>query len=183
MLFQMHMMGDLGVKPVLKLDDVKNVPMIPNLSFNTLPLSPILARYYIREKRYDEAYRLLNADKNANPSVHYNDYVLSQYFEAIKNNDSAYFYAKEAFHNWPRVGIYYYNLMPLAIRNKDTAEMNKAFASFITYRNDAPTWKLYLEGRTKLTSYFNAQSNNKLLDSAAKLFPNDSASFIKLRLR
>ena len=183
MLFQMHIMGDLGVKPVLKLDDVKNVPMIPNLSFNTLPLSPILARYYIREKRYDEAYRLLNADKNANPSVHYNDYVLSQYFEAIKNNDSAYFYAKEAFHNWPRVGIYYYNLMPLAIRNKDTAEMNKAFASFITYRNDAPTWKLYLEGRTKLTSYFNAQSNNKLLDSAAKLFPNDSASFIKLRLR
>jgi O-antigen ligase len=183
MFFQMKMMGDLGVKPVLKLDDVKNVPMIPNLSFNTLPLSPILARYYIRDRKFDEAYRLLNADKNANPSFHYNDYVMSQYFEALKNNDSAYYYAKQAFHNWPRVGIYFYNLMPLAIQNKDTAEMNNAFTSFINYRNDLTTWKLYLEGRIKLGSFFDVHSNNKLLDSAAKLFPNDSATFLKLRAR
>ena len=183
MLFQMHIMGDLGVKPVLKIDEVKNLPSIPNLSFNTLPLSPILARYYIRERRFNEAYRLLNADKNANPSVHYNDYVMSQYFEAIKNNDSAYYYAKQAFENWPRAGIYFYNLMPLAIRNRDTAQMNKAFASFITYRNDPTTWKLYLEGRIKLKSFYDVYSNNKLLDSAIKLFPNDSATFIKLRSR
>ena len=182
MLYQRYMMGDLGVKPNMKMKDVKNVPLIPNLSYNTLPMNAMLARYYIRDSNYKEAYRLLNADKNANPVIYYNDYVLSQYFSAVKNSDSAYYYAKIAFHNWPRAGIYYYNLMPLAIDHKDSAEMNFAFNRFITYRNDLSTWKQYIEGRNKIPELFDLKSNNKILDSALKLFPKDSATLLKLNV-
>jgi O-antigen ligase len=180
MLYQARMMGDLGAVPSIKMKDVKNVPLIPNLSFNTLPMNAILARYYIRDSNYKEAYRLLNADKNANPSIGYNEYVMSKYFAAINNNDSAYFYAKQAYHKWPRTGIYFYNLMPLAITNKDTAEMNLAFKGYIKYSNDLSVWKMYILGRKNLTSLYDANSNNALIDSAIKLFPNDS-SIIKLK--
>jgi hypothetical protein len=177
---QRYMMADLGAVPVMSLDQVKGLPSVPNLSFNTMPLPSMLARYYLKYKKYDKAYALLISDKNANPYLHYNDYVMSQYFAATNKNDSAFLYAKKAFYNWPTANVYYYNLMPLTIKAKDTAEMNKAFNTYVKFRNEANAWNTYLNARYEIMGAKN-QFSVQLTDSALKLFPSDSARLTKLR--
>lgn len=177
---QRYMLADLGMVPVMSLDQVKGLPSIPNLSFNTMPLPPMLARYYLKYKKYDKAYAILKSDKNANPYLHFNDYVMSQYFVATNKNDSALIYAKEAFYNWPTANIYYYHLMPLTIKAKDTTELNKVFNTYIKFRNEAGAWNTYLNARYELMGAKNKFSI-QLTDSALKLFPSDSARLTKLR--
>lgn len=178
--FQKYMMGDLSAVPVMSVDQVKGLPSIPNLSFNTMPLPALLARYYIKNNKLDEAYKLLNADKNNNPYLHYNDYVMSLYYAAKENKDSTFYFAKAAFYNWPTANVYYYNLMPAAIKVKDTAEMAKAFNKYVQTRNEPGAWDVYLNARLELMGRSNRFSV-QLADSAIKLFPNDSARLTNLR--
>ncbi len=180
MRFQKYMMGDLSAIPVMSVDQVKGLPSIPNLSFNTMPLPALLARYYIKNNKLDEAYKLLNADKNNNPYLHYNDYVMSLYYGAKENKDSAFYFAKAAFYNWPTANVYYYNLIPAAIKVKDTAEIAKAFNKYVQNRNEPGAWDVYLNARLELMGRSNRFSI-KLADSAIKLFPNDSARLTNLR--
>ena len=180
MRFQKYMMGDLSAVPVMSVDQVKGLPSIPNLSFNTMPLPALLARYYIKNNRLDEAFKLLNADKNNNPYLHYNDYVMSLYYAAKENKDSTFYFAKAAFYNWPTANVYYYNLIPAAIKVKDTAEMAKAFNKYVQTRNEPGAWDVYLNARLELMGRSNRFSV-QLADSAIKLFPNDSARLTNLR--
>jgi len=177
---QKYMMADLGTVPIMTIDQVKGLPSIPNLSFNTMPLPAMLARYYLKYKKYDEAYRLLKSDKNANPYLHYNDYVMAQYFAAKGNNDSALMYAKKAFYNWPTANVYYYQLMPMAVKAKDSTEITKAFNTYIKFRNESNAWNSYLNARLELMGTKDPFSI-QLVDSALKQFPNDSARLTKLR--
>lgn len=177
---QKYMMADLGTVPIMTIDQVKSLPSIPNLSFNSMPLPAMLARYYLKYKKYDEAYRLLNSDKHANPYLHYNDYVMAQYFAAKGNNDSAFMYAKKAFYNWPTANVYYYQLMPMAVKEKDSTEITKAFNTYIKFRNDPNAWNSYLNARLELMGAKDPFSI-QLIDSALKQFPNDSARLNKLR--
>jgi hypothetical protein len=105
---------------------------------------------------------------------------MSQYFVATNKNDSALIYAKEAFYNWPTANIYYYHLMPLTIKAKDTTEMNKVFNTYIKFRNEAGAWNTYLNARYELMGAKNKFSI-QLTDSALKLFPSDSTRLTKLR--
>ena len=177
---QKYMMADLGTVPIMTIDQVKGLPSIPNLSFNTMPLPAMLARYYLKYKKYDEAYRLLNSDKNANPFLHYNDYVMAQYFAAKGNNDSALMYAKKAFYNWPTANVYYYQLIPMAVKVKDSIEITKAFNTYIKFRNEPNAWNSYLNARLELLGTKDPFSI-QLVDSALKQFPSDSARLTKLR--
>jgi len=177
---QKYMMADLGTVPIMTIDQVKSLPSIPNLSFNSMPLPAMLARYYLKYKKYDEAYRLLNSDKHANPYLHYNDYVMAQYFAAKGNNDSAFMYAKKAFYNWPTANLYYYQLMPMAVKAKDSTEITKAFNTYIKFRNESNAWNSYLNARLELMGTKDPFSI-QLVDSALKQFPNDSARLTKLR--
>ena len=177
---QKYMMADLGTVPIMTIDQVKSLPSIPNLSFNSMPLPAMLARYYLKYKKYDEAYRLLNSDKHANPYLHYNDYVMAQYFAAKGNNDSAFMYAKQAFYNWPTANVYYYQLIPMAVKAKDSTEITKAFNTYIKFRNEPNAWNSYLNARLELMGAKDPFSI-KLIDSALKQFPNDSARLNKLR--
>jgi len=177
---QKYMMADLGTVPIMTIDQVKSLPSIPNLSFNSMPLPAMLARYYLKYKKYDEAYRLLNSDKHANPYLHYNDYVMAQYFAAKGNNDSAFMYAKQAFYNWPTANVYYYQLIPMAVKEKDSTEITKAFNTYIKFRNEPNAWNSYLNARLELMGAKDPFSI-QLIDSALKQFPNDSARLTKLR--
>jgi O-antigen ligase len=177
---QKYMMADLGTVPIMTIDQVKSLPSIPNLSFNSMPLPAMLARYYLKYKKYDEAYRLLNSDKHANPYLHYNDYVMAQYFAAKGNNDSALMYAKKAFYNWPTANVYYYQIIPMAVKEKDSTEITKAFNTYIKFRNEPNAWNSYLNARLELMGAKDPFSI-KLIDSALKQFPNDSARLTKLR--
>jgi O-antigen ligase len=178
---QKYVMGEIDADPKMALDDVKDAfPTFPNLSTSTLPIPALVARYYFRDKQYDDAMRLLNESQNINPALHYNDFIKTAVFAAKENFDSVAFYAKRAFYNWPRATSYYKNVIFAASRKKDTAEINKAFATYVKYRNEPEAWNQFLLGRFELLGPNNPYSL-KMLDSALKLFPKDTTTFVKIR--
>ncbi|MEN9696741.1 MAG: hypothetical protein RLZ56_162 [Bacteroidota bacterium] len=178
---QKFVMGEIDADPKMALDEVKDAfPTFPNLSTSTLPIPALVARYYFRDKHYDEAMRLLNESANINPALHYNDFIKTAVFAAQQNFDSVAFYAKRAFYNWPRATSYYKNVIFAASKQKDTAELNKAFATYVKYRNEPEAWNQFLLGRFELLGPQNAYSI-KILDSALKLFPKDTTTFVKIR--
>ena len=178
---QKFVMGEIDADPKMALDDVKDAfPHFPNLSTSTLPIKALVARYYYRDKMYDESLTLLRSCEKDNPYLYYTDFIKTAVFASLGNFDSVSFYSKRAFYNWPRATSYYKNVIFSASRKKDTAEINKAFATYIKYRNEPEGWNQYLLGRFELLGATNSLSL-KLLDSAIKLFPKDTTTFTRIR--
>jgi tetratricopeptide (TPR) repeat protein len=173
-------MGEIDADPKMALSEVKDAfPSIPNLSTSTLPIPALVARYYYRDKMYDEALALLNASEKINPYLYYTDFIKTAVYASKNNVDSVSFYANRAFFNWPRATSYYKNAIFAASRKKDTAAINKAFTTYVKYRNHAEAWNQYLLGRLELHGPSNALTL-QLFDSAIKQFPKDTAVFKKL---
>ena len=178
---QKFVMGEIDADPKMALDEVKDAfPHFPNLSTSTLPIKALVARYYYRDKMYDESLRLLRECEKDNPYLYYTDFIKTAVFASKQDFDSVSYYSKRAFYNWPRATSYYKNVIFAAARKKDTAEINKAFATYIKYRNEPEGWNQYLLGRFELIGP-NDKLSLKLLDSTAKLFPDDSTTFSRIR--
>ena len=172
---QKYVMGEINANPVYATDSVTRLPNIPNLSTSALPIKALIARYYIRDKNYPQAIKLLKESAKDNPFIHYNDFLLTSVYASLNNYDSTLYYAKQAFYNWPRATSYYKNMIFAAVRKKDTVELEKAFATSIKYSNTALTYEEYIKGSFELRSKTPAQLN-ALLDTAAKKFPKDDFS-------
>jgi O-antigen ligase len=173
---QKFVMGEVNADPVMKTEDVEKLPSIPNMSSSTLPLKAMIARYYIRDKKYDEALALLKESENVNPYLYYNDFLRTAIYAAKNNFDSALYSGKRAFYNWPNATSYYKNLIFAASKKKDSTEIKKAFNLIVDHFNTPFTWNNYLLGMYEVKGSADANLNN-MLDSAIKMFPNDLATF------
>lgn len=173
---QKFVMGEVNADPVMKTEDVEKLPSIPNMSSSTLPLKAMIARYYIRDKKYDEALTLLKESDNVNPYLYYNDFLRTAIYAAKNNFDSALYSGKRAFYNWPNATSYYKNLIFAASKKKDSTEIKKAFNLIVDHFNTPFTWNNYLLGMYEVKGNADAHLNN-MLDSAIKMFPNDLATF------
>ena len=173
---QKFVMGEVNADPVIKTEDVEKLPSIPDMSSSTLPLKAMIARYYIRDKNYDEALRLLKESDNVNPHLYYNDFLRTAIYAAKNNFDSALYSSKKAFYNWPNATSYYKNLIFAASKKKDSTEIKKAFNLIVDHFNTPFTWNNYLLGMYEVKGSADANLNN-MLDSAIKMFPNDVATF------
>ncbi len=173
---QKFVMGEVNADPVMKTEDVEKLPSIPNMSSSTLPLKAMIARYYIRDKKYDEALALLKESDNVNPYLYYNDFLRTAIYAAKNNFDSALYSSKRAFYNWPNATSYYKNLIFAASKKKDSTEIKKAFNLIVDHFNTPFTWNNYLLGMYEVKGSADANLNN-MLDSAIKKFPNDLATF------
>ncbi len=173
---QKFVMGEVNADPVMKTEDVEKLPSIPNMSSSTLPLKAMIARYYIRDKKYDEALALLKESDNVNPYLYYNDFLRTAIYAAKNNFDSALYSGKRAFYNWPNATSYYKNLIFAASKKKDSTEIKKAFNLIVDHFNTPFTWNNYLLGMYEVKGSADANLNN-MLDSTIKKFPNDLATF------
>ena len=173
---QKFVMGEVNADPVMKTEDVEKLPSIPNMSSSTLPLKAMIARYYIRDKKYDEALALLKESENVNPYLYYNDFLRTAIYAAKNNFDSALYSGKRAFYNWPNATSYYKNLIFAASKKKDSTEIKKAFNLIVDHFNTPFTWNNYLLGMYEVKGNADTSLNN-MLDSAIKMFPNDLATF------
>jgi O-antigen ligase len=173
---QKFVMGEVNADPVMKTEDVEKLPSIPNMSSSTLPLKAMIARYYIRDKKYDEALALLKESDNVNPYLYYNDFLRTAIYAAKNDFDSALYSGKRAFYNWPNATSYYKNLIFAASKKKDSTEIKKAFNLIVDHFNTPFTWNNYLLGMYEVKGSADANLNN-MLDSAIKMFPNDLATF------
>ena len=161
---------------VMKTEDAEKLPAIPDMSSTTLPLKAIVARYYIRDKKYDEALALLKESDNVNPYLYYNDFLRTTIYFEKNNIDSALICSKKAFYNWPNSTLYYKNLIFTASKKKDSTEIEKAFNLIVGHFNTPYTWNNYLLGIYEVKGKADAKLNH-MLDSAIKMFPNDGAAF------
>ena len=144
---QKFVMGEVNSDPKMATIDVEKLPDIPNLSSSTLPMKAMMARYYIRDKRFDDALRVLKESENDNPFLHYNDFLRTSIYASLNKIDSAHFYAKRAFNAWPRASSYYKNMIFTSAKLKDTNEIKRALQVSLDVNNDnAVTWNQYLLG-------------------------------------
>ncbi len=176
---QKYVMGEINEDPKMSLDEVKDAfPPIPNLSTSTLPIKALVARYYLRDKQYDSAAKLLDESNHVNPYLHYNDFIRTAIFSVQLKYDSTFHYAKKAFYNWPRATSYYKNMIFAAAKMKDTAEATKAFKTYTKYRNSGEGWNQYILGLIEINQT-PIEITKALLDTAKKKFPADSAIFVR----
>ena len=172
---QKFVMGEVNADPKMATIDVEKLPNIPNLSSSTLPMKAMLSRYYIRDKRFDDALRILKESENDNPFLHYNDFLRTSIYASLNKMDSAHFYAKRAFDAWPRASSYYKNIIFTSAKLKDTNEIKRALQVSLDAHNDiALTWNQYLLGMFEVK-----QGADKTmlvqLENTLKRFPADTA--------
>ena len=178
---QKYVMGEIDADPKMALDEVKDAfPMFPNLSTSTLPIKALVARYYFRDKMYDESMRLLRESENVNPALHYNDFIKTAIFSAQQNFDSTAFYAYRAFYNWPRATSYYKNALYAAAKKKDTVEINKVYNVYKKYRDGGEAVNQYLMAMYEVKGGADKYMLN-ILDSAFVHFPGDTAALNNAR--
>jgi tetratricopeptide (TPR) repeat protein len=178
---QKYVMGEIDADPKMALDEVKSAfPMFPNLSTSTLPIKALVARYYFRDKMYDESMRLLNESENVNPALHYNDFIRTAIYAAKQNYDSTAYYAYRAFYNWPRATSYYKNALFAAAKKKDTVEINKVYNVYKKYRDGGEAVNQYLMAMYEVKGGADKNMIN-ILDSAFVHFPKDTAALYNAR--
>ena len=178
---QKYVMGEIDADPKMALDEVKSAfPMFPNLSTSTLPIKALVARYYFRDKMYDESMRLLNESENVNPALHYNDFIRTAIYAAKQNYDSTAYYAYRAFYNWPRATSYYKNALFAAAKKKDTVEINKVYNVYKKYRDGGEAVNQYLMAMYEVKGGADKNMLN-ILDSAYVHFPKDTVPLLNAK--
>jgi hypothetical protein len=178
---QKYVMGEIDADPKMALDEVKSAfPMFPNLSTSTLPIKALVARYYFRDKMYDESMRLLNESENVNPALHYNDFIRTAIYAAKQNYDSTAYYAYRAFYNWPRANSYYKNALFAAAKKKDTVEINKVYNVYKKYRDGGDAVNQYLMAMYEVKGGADKNMMN-ILDSAYVHFPKDTVPLLNAK--
>ncbi|MEY2760383.1 MAG: hypothetical protein RLZZ96_283 [Bacteroidota bacterium] len=172
---QKFVMGEVNSDPKMATIDVEKLPDMPNLSSSTLPMKAMLSRYYIRDKRWEDALRVLNESENDNPFLHYNDFLRTSIYAAQNKMDSAHFYAKRAFNAWPRASSYYKNMIFTSAKLKDTNEIKRALQVSLEANNDiAITWNQYLLGMFEVKRGTD-KALLETLNQTLKKFPADTA--------
>ena len=178
---QKYVMGEIDADPKMALDEVKDAfPMFPNLSTSTLPIKALVARYYFRDKMYEESMRLLKESDDVNPALHYNDFIKTAIFSAQQNFDSTAFYAYRAFYNWPRATSYYKNALYAAAKKKDTVEINKIYTVYKKYRDGGEAVNQYLMAMYEVKGGADKNMIN-ILDSAYIHFPKDTVPLLNAK--
>lgn len=179
---QRSVMADLTNEP-LKLnwkEVLSSFPPIPNLCATGQPIEAIKGRYLSEAGRYDEALVLLDKGREANPVIGYSEFLKAGLYFKQGKYDSASRNALVAYYTRPRANTYYQTLIAVLAKTKDTANIQKAFETYIKYRNEVFPWNLYLIG---MLNAKDGKADAKLLamaDSAIQHFKNDSTAKVLL---
>ncbi len=151
---------------------------IPNVTVTTIPLESIKARYYINNRQFDKAIRVLQGSGRANPYLFFEENLKSRAFLAKGNIDSAYHYSKLAYFGLPNNTLHVANFVKLAMQKKDTTTIEKAADQLIEGQSSV-NWQ------NIITAYIDIIGSGdkrliKLADRAVELFPYE-INFLTLR--
>ncbi|MEN2400754.1 O-antigen ligase family protein [Flavobacterium sp. MC2016-06] len=165
--------GKPDALPNYKYDQVKAMfPAYPNIAENSEPIGLKLAKYLGKEKRYGEAFKVLDSVHNLSPNLGYDYSLKCNLYSVMGKNDSAYVYAKKAFYTKPRHFYYYRTATYLGRLSKDTTEINKMFKRYCMYRNDEVSYSFYVESLAR--SYYDIDKLSKIVDRGLVLYPESS---------
>jgi O-antigen ligase/tetratricopeptide (TPR) repeat protein len=174
LVIQKSVMKDIETEP-LKMD-WKEVfaafPSIPNLCGTGQPVEGIKGRYLSELGKYDEAMKLMDKGREANPVIGYSEFLKAGAYFKMGKYDSASRNALTAYYMRPRAKNYYQTLMAVLSKTKDSANIQKAFEEYNKYRPSEFAWNYYLMAMLRAvdkgTPYL-----LKMADSSLKLFPGN----------
>ena len=98
----------------------------PNLTVTGVPISMFKSRYFLKQKRFNEALALLHKSKKENPYIGIVDFELAKYYFG-RDMDSSHYYSKLAFNKLPR--NYYHSKVYFTVlaKKKNEKELDSAF--------------------------------------------------------
>ena len=156
----------------LTLNQVENItPNIPNITVTTIPINSVKARYFVKNKKYDKALKLIESGTKANPFLFYSEILKSQIFEEQGILDSAKFYAKKAFFGLPNNKLHSSRYINLINKTRDKYGLEEAF-EMLVINNNLINWKNYLS----IASSLYPPGDKIIVDRAKlanKIFPNN----------
>ncbi|MCZ4242856.1 O-antigen ligase family protein [Pedobacter punctiformis] len=160
--------------PKLKFAEVNQMfPSFPNIAENSETIAYKKAKYLQKEKRFDEAIKLLDNMHDVSPNIVYDTYLKCNIYTEMGKIDSATKYSKLAFYLKPRHFYYYRMASYYAGLKKDSAEVINMFKLYNTYRKDEQSYSYYAQS-LKLAGYNDAPLR-KIVDQGLKLYPKDQA--------
>ncbi|MDE3251638.1 MAG: O-antigen ligase family protein, partial [Bacteroidota bacterium] len=175
LVMQRSVMADLNYEPMRL--DWKTVfagfPSIPNLCATGQPIEAIKGRYLSEQGRYEEAMKLMDEGRKANPVIGYTEFLKAGAYFKMGQYDSARRNALAAYKMRPRADTYYQTLIAVLAKLKDTANIHKAFNEYNTYRPSVFGWSYFLIGMLNSEGKGSPELL-KLADSSLKVFPGDS---------
>ena len=179
---QMYLLRDFNTAQYkTSLSDVIAMDLsIPNVTVTTIPMVDIKARYLINAKKYNEALKLLNKDKNANPFLYYKESLMSTAHEKAGNIDSAYYYAKKAYKGLPNNEVHVAKFLNFAMAKKDL-EAIKFAASNLMETHSKTNWQNILTAYVDLVGHGDKKLIS-LTEKAVKLFPYETNIIILKKL-
>jgi len=165
--------------PKYKFSEVNGMfPSFPNIAENSETIGYKKAKYLQKEKRFDQAIKLLDSVHKYSPNIVYDDYLKCNIYQEQNKLDSAYVYGKKAFYAKPRNFYYYRMASYLARVNKEPKEIIKMFNLYNSYRKDQQSWSYYT--LSLFYSDYDRKEVKKIVDAGLKIYPTDSVmrSFI-----
>ena len=147
----------------------------PNLSTSSLPIDFIKANYFIKEKKYEEAKRLITKGNKVNPYLGIGELNLAIIYYEQKMYDSAYYYAKISVEKLPR------NVSHISTLQKILASKNLIAEAKLLFQNskhikDKIIWSnhaILLISISEDGEFVFGEEDVEFANEAYKLFPDD----------
>ena len=155
-------------------------PEYPNLSYSTIPIAAIEARYLFKKKAYDSAFKMLDKASVQNPFNFFSDYLKGSLYFLLNKPDSAIKYSRIAFYNTPRSFSAYKNYQYASVLKKDSLELKKSFKTYISFRNEAIAWQEYLVDLYSIKGKPDKEILDNL-DTAIVKFPDSVVFFTRFK--
>lgn len=148
------------------------MPTFPNVSYNSEPYSQMLAAAYYNENNFEKALPLFKKAHQINPYLGHSDWYRYKIFQNLKNNDSAFFYAKRAFEARPRNHDYYLDYTNAAVQKLDTLTILEIHKTYISKRNNPSIWRNTAYALASCN--YNHSNLLKFVEEGINTFPNDN---------
>ena len=153
----------------------------PNLSNTAIPIDALKARYFYNEKKYDSAKLLLWNSKHHNPYLYFNEALLSAIYIDTQEIDSAFYYAKMIYENFPNNKLHANMYIQSSIRKQKYQLADSIYDNIKSpVLEDLEIHNVYLSERfpsvKKVDSAFILR-----LDKAIKRFPENRVEFKNLK--
>lgn len=159
--------------PKLKYEQVNTMfPDFPNIAENSETIGFKKAKYLQKQKRYEEAIKLLDSVHGYSPNTIYDQYLKCNIYQEAGKPDSAYKYAKIAFYAKPRHFYYYRMASYLAGYHKDGQEVINMFNKYNMYRHDQQSRSYFAQ--SLLLSGYDTKALKKVVEEGLKQYPTDS---------
>jgi len=148
--------------------------LYPSLSFNSIPISSLKARYYHNLGQSDQAYALLDQGIEYNPYMSYSFYLKSRILINDLNYNEAIEYLRNAYNLSPNINIVaslYFALLA-ELNYFDELYNHK---SNVMSSNDIQIWVFYLKSLLTSVSPDNKDSVKEIFNQAKTIFPNNKS--------